>query len=340
MSNISAGELASLATRALAGQGFPDDDAADIAHEFVIAEIAGVRTHGVGKLVSLNLGDLTAEPTIVERGAVTAVDGNGSNGFLLMRRITPLVIKKCQEHSLAAAFLHNFSRYSSLYPYTDAIARTGLVGVLMNSAGPAAVTPYGSVEPLTGTNPMCFSFPTSSGKPQTFDFATSDRVWGEIRQAALEGRGLPSGPFLDSAGDVTTIPADVNAVRAFGGPKGWALNLAIEVLAGLLTGGRAGSEVESEFDCGATLLAIDPSVTGAGTDFPAQTSKLFSAVRATQPLDEGPAVRCPGDRGRTQIVISEHLTDTLDVPDTSLELLRRMAGGEKIAELSSNPLFN
>jgi hypothetical protein len=36
--------------------------AAEIAEEFVVAELTGTKTHGVGKLVSLQFGDLAAKP--------------------------------------------------------------------------------------------------------------------------------------------------------------------------------------------------------------------------------------------------------------------------------------
>jgi L-2-hydroxycarboxylate dehydrogenase (NAD+) len=144
-----------------------------------------------------------------------------------------MVSERCLATGIAAAFAHNFSRYSSLYPYTVRLAQRGCVGILANTAGPAAVAPFGSIDPVTGTNPICFSFPTASGGAQTFDFATSDFAWGEIRQAMLEGRSLVSGPFLTRAGEPTTLPSEVDAIRAFGGRKGWALNLAIEILAGV-----------------------------------------------------------------------------------------------------------
>ena len=340
MTAIAAGDLLTIATRALEGQGFPAEPAAEVAEEFVVAEIAGVKTHGMGKLVSLNLGDLSASPDVKEHGGVLAVNGNGGSGFLVLRRVTQLISELCPRTGIAAAFAHNFSRYSSLYPYTDRLARQGLVAVLTNSAGPAAVAPFGSADPITGTNPICFSFPTAHGVPQTFDFATSELVWGEIRQASLEGRGLPAGPFLDAAGEVTTTPADVNAVRAFGGPKGWALNLAIEILAGLLTGGSAGLDVESEFDCGAVLIAVDPAATGSASTFPDSVSRLLDSVRSSRPQREDAGVRCPGDRGRSLLRVADHSTQPLDIPDTTLEMMRRMGEGEKITELASNPLFN
>ena len=337
---LTVAELLTLAKDALRGQGFPADSAADVAEEFVIAEVAGTKTHGLGKLVSLNLGDLAAEPTIQDRGAMLSVNGNRSNGFILFKNLAQTVSARCAQTGVCLAFAHNFSRYSSLYPYTSTIARKGYVGILMNTAGPPAVAPFGSVDPITGTNPICFSFPTSTGTPQTFDLATSEVVWGAIRQATLEKRGLPAGPFLSASGDVTTNPADVNAVRAFGGAKGWALNLAVEILAGPLAGAKAGLAVESEFDCGALIIAINPEATGAGADFGSHVVELLDSIRNSRPSNDGRTVRCPGDSGRSSYNLQELSTSKLTLPEGTLDMLRRMAAGERIAELSSNPLFN
>jgi L-2-hydroxycarboxylate dehydrogenase (NAD+) len=334
-------ELLSVSISALQGQGFSKQLSTEIAEEFVVAELTGTKTHGVGKLVSLHFGDLAAKPTIVEHGAVLSVAGNGGNGFLLFRHIAELVCERCLAMGIVAAFVHNFSRYSSLYPYTVRLAESGFVGILANTAGPATVAPFGAIDPITGTNPICFSFPTPSGMPQTFDFATSEVVWGEIRQAALEERGLISGAFLTGAGNLTTTPSEVCAVRAFGGRKGWALNLAIEILAGLLAGGSAGPDVESEYDCGAILIGINPMITRAGRPgFASEVVALLDSIRACRPGPGIGSVRCPGDRSRSSVDLKEHLSEQIQVPETTLRLLHRMAKGEKISELAGNTLFN
>lgn len=341
MVDVTARQVHELATQALKGQGFAADVASEVAEEFVIADLAGVKTHGLGKLVSLNIGNLKAEPIIRERGGLITVDGNKASGFVLFRTIADLLIQKCVIHGIVAAFVHNHSRYSSLYPYTSRVARAGFVTMLANTAGPPAVAPHGSIDPLTGTNPICFSFPRSGGQTQTFDFATSAVVWGAIRQAAIEGRALPTGPFLNAAGDVTTVPTDVNAVRAFGGHKGWVINLAIEILAGILPGGKVGSECESEFDCGAIFIAIDPAMAGSGAEnFAASLDRLLDSIRSTRPEDAAKPVRAPGDRGRNRMSIEQDGDRRVDVPDKVMEMMRRMAQGESVAELASNPLFN
>lgn len=338
MGEIAVSALHTLAAAALEGQGLAAEDARNVSEEFVVAEVAGIRTHGVGKLVSMNLGDLSASPIVQQYGALLNVDGCGGSGLLLMRDVATRLVDISTELGVGMASVRNFSRYSSLYPYTEHIAHHGHAAILMNSAGPAATTPFGSADPITGTNPICFSFPTAASI-QTFDLATSEIVWGEIRQAAFEDRPVPYGPFLDSAGDITTVPAEVNAVKSFGGAKGFALNLAIEIIAGLLTGSPAGLDVKTEYDCGAVLLAINPSVSGAKPTFPDLVSRLLEEIRTSRPL-EGHVVRAPGDRGRSRVSLAEIASQTLEVPDTIIALLSRMAKGEKIAELSSNPLFN
>jgi L-2-hydroxycarboxylate dehydrogenase (NAD+) len=341
MAETTVRELCLIAVKALEGQGFGADLAREIAEEFVVAELAGVKTHGLGKLVSLNLGDLNVQPKIREHGALLSIDGSGGNGFKLFRDIADMLVERCPRYGISAAFVHNFSRYSSLYPYTSRLAKAGFVALLANSAGPPAVAPFGSVAPLTGTNPICFSFPRSDGQSQTFDFATADVVWGAIRQASIEGKALPTGPFLDAAGDITTVPTEVNAVRAFGGKKGFALNLSIEILAGLLSGGRAGAECESEFDCGAFFIAVDPKFAGAGaTEFGEGLDRLLEAVRASRPEDPAAPVRAPGDHGRNSISVDREGDSRLSISDAVLEMMRRMASGESVAELASNPLFN
>ena len=235
----------------------------------------------------------------------------------------------------------NYSRYSSLHPYTSRIARAGFVAMLANTAGPPAVAPYGGVEPITGTNPICFSFPQTSGHEQVFDFATSQIVWGAVRQAAIEGKALPANSFFDATGHITTTPAEVNAVRAFGGPKGWALNLAIEILAGIMAGGKVGTECKSEFDCGAIFLALDPAATGSGgSQFAQSLDQLLTSIRASRPVCSNTPVRAPGDRGRSGVSLNANADERLELAGQLIEMMQRMSQGENVTDLAGSQLFN
>jgi len=338
MPEITVEALRELTTCSLSGQGFDRLTAETLALEFVAAEISGIKTHGVGKLISMNLGDLTATPTIEVHGAVIVANGNGISGFVLLRQLAQQVGDLAAEFGIAAAFVRNFSRFSSLYPYPEILAERGLVGVLMNEAGPASVTPFGSLDPVTGANPICFSFPSNSG-PRTIDLGTSQLVWGTIRQSALEEIPLPHGAFLDVAGNEPETYDDVNAVRAFGGAKGFAINLAIEILAGALVGGMMGNEVQSEFDAGALLMAFDPGILGL-EKFKTGVDHLIQDVRAARPIDDKVSVHVPGDRPHGEAALAPAVGGMVTIPQKTLDLLERMASGENMAELAANPLFN
>lgn len=340
MSEFTVQDIQKMAISALSGQGLPSEQVLDIANEMVIAEYMGVKTHGLGKLISLNIGNLSVNPTILGSGPIFKVDGNRGNGFITYSNVADELINRTKDFGIALATVTNTTRYSSLFPYTSKVAQAGYISILMNTAGPAAVAPFGSIDPITGTNPLSFSFP-SNGEAHSFDMATSDVVWGEIRQAALEGRRLKTGPFLNSAGDITSDPTEVNAVKVFGGAKGSTLNLAIEILAGILSGGRAGLECQDEYDCGALFISIDPEALGISLEgFSGQMERLLTEVRESRSESSEKIVRAPGDRGRSSVKIDLILNEQLDIPQTIITMLERMAQGENVSELASNPLFN
>lgn len=58
----------------------------------------------------------------------------------------------------------------------------------------------------------------------------------------LEKRPLPEGCFYDKEGKETTDPDMAEAVKAFGGPKGFALCYAIEILTGAFVGCKMGQK--------------------------------------------------------------------------------------------------
>src|SRR5579863_6201597 len=97
MARKSALELLELAKRALQGQGFSPELAVEVAEEFVIAELAGVPTHGMGKLVSLEFGTPAIEPIVTCHGAIVSVDGQRGNGLILLRTVADVVARVCKE---------------------------------------------------------------------------------------------------------------------------------------------------------------------------------------------------------------------------------------------------
>jgi L-2-hydroxycarboxylate dehydrogenase (NAD+) len=324
----------SLMREALACRGISQADADFIVSDYVDAELEGYRTHGVGKFLLIDnaLGQREGAAAIsYMHGSTARIDGNKDLGQIAMRLAVNTAIDLARSQGIALVSIRNFSRFSRLAPHVKRIAAEGFIGIVTNNAGPPAVAPYGSRDPILGTNPIAFGFP-GEDFPTVLDFATSQQVWGEIRQAQLEGRQLPSDSFLDVEGNVTTDPDSVNAVLPFGGTKGSALCLAVELLIGGVAGAATGLQVQDEYDLGAIVIAMAPL---PGSD--RATAELLTDIRRSQPREPGGLVYVPGERSRSAL-LTNRASGEMDIDDRTLNILQGMATGSP--GLAANNLTN
>src|SRR5699024_4909078 len=118
---------------------------------------------------------------------------------------------------------------------------------LIMSNTPPAVAPWGGSKAYFGTNPISFGFPTGNDTPILIDMSTSIVARGKIRLAATNEEEIPPEWSLDRNGDNTKDPhaALKGSILPVGGPKGYALSLAIEILSGVLTGSSYGLDVKN-----------------------------------------------------------------------------------------------
>ncbi len=187
--------------------------------------------------------------------------------------------------------------------------------------------PHGGHKPLFGTNPIAFAAPRAGADPLVFDLATSAIAHGDVQIAAREGHTLPEGYGVDRNGEPTRDPAailDGGALLPFGGYKGSALSMMVELLAAALTGGNFSFDFDWSQHPGAKtpwtgelLIVIDPSK-GAGSNFAQRTEIL---VREMQDAGQ---TRQPGDRRYRQRAESARVGIAIDTCE--LEKLRALAG--------------
>ncbi|MGZ9188996.1 MAG: Ldh family oxidoreductase, partial [Nitrospira sp.] len=220
---------------------------------------------------------------------------------------------------VAAIALWNFSRYGRLKAIGEALVMRGFAGIVTNGGGPAAIAPPGGKDPILGTNPFCLAIP---GDPPFFaDLATSERPWGAIRESLLSGRPLPPNTFLDLEGKFTDDPECVAAVIPFGGWKGFALATALELLTGALVAGRVGTEVESQLDLGAWIIALKADVFRSLGDISKSVSSLQMQILHALPAE-----------GRRDL----STPDTVEIDDDLHVRLKQMAEGRSFAGYSTN----
>ena len=146
---------------------------------------------------------------------------------------------------------------------------------------------------------------------------------GKILQAAKKGELIPEGAAVDAQGNPTRDPAKAfdGALLPFGGPKGYALALLVEIMSAALTGAALAVEASSLFTpdgppprLGQSFLVMDPSAT-AGAHFTDRVEQLLAGIT------EQPGTRLPGDR-RIQLSRKAEAEECIDLPDALLEELR------------------
>ena len=167
------------------------------------------------------------------------------------------------------------------------------------SGSPELMAMHGSYEPFLGTNPLAIGIPTAQA-PIVLDMATAAIAWYGIHLARAEGEAIPEGVAYDKAkGSLTTDPAAAlaGAIKAFGGYKGAALALIVEVLTRPLVGAIRQDDGK-KLDWGNLVFAIDPALlTEDLTTFQAGVSDLVARVKNLALLPGVEEILTPGERG-------------------------------------------
>lgn len=338
--------LIAFAAGILEALGLPEADARLVARALVQADLEGVGTHGLGRMPNyiqrLRKGLINPRPRIAvvrERGAVCLLDGDNGMGQVVAARAMAEAVRRARAHGIGWAGVRRSNHLGAAAFYCQMAVAEGMIGVACSNS-PPGMAPWGGRRPFLGTNPLAFGFPAGRRPPLVIDFATSVASRGQVLKAARAGETIPPGWAVDAEGQPTEDPQAAlgGALLPMGGPKGYALALAVEVLSAVLTGAGVGPEVASFFDnwtepsnVGHALAAID---VGAFTDpgaFAIRMEALFDALKAVPPAAGTPGVLVPGERRAARAAAAA--ARGLHLPAALLAQLEALA-----AELGAPPL--
>ena len=242
--DLSLDEIYSLAKNVMLANGCDTANAEALADIICRAERDGSHSHGLfrvpGYVKALRSGkvDGKAKPTIRHlTPAVIQVDGHGCFAPLAQAVGLPALAEVTEKIGIAALSLVGVHHFAALWPETEYLADRGFVGIACTAYMPA-VAPAGSNEALFGTNPLSFAWPRPGHNPVVYDMATASMAMGDVQIAARDGREVPLGTGLDANGQPTTDPAAIakGVLLPFGGYKGSAIAMMVELLAAGMTG--------------------------------------------------------------------------------------------------------
>ncbi len=302
-----------VARDALERAGCDRDNAQAVAGVMSRAERDGAASHGLfrlpGYLASLHSGkvDGHARPGVVSLApSVVRVDGHGGFAPLAMQQARLSIGPLARTQGLAAAAVVNVHHFSALWVDIEDLVQDGLVAMCFTAYMPV-VAPAGGREPFFGTNPMAFGWPRPDGGSMVFDQASAAMARGDIQIAARDGHDVPPGAGIGPDGLPTTDPGRIlqGAQLPFGGHKGSALALMVELLAAGLIGQPFSVEAGARDNHdggpplgGVLLLALDPARFGDAAGWQPHSEQFFQQMAGLA------GVRLPGDRrasNRTRI---------------------------------------
>ena len=228
--------------------GVPEDEAALIGESLTEADLTGVESHGVSRvpiyLKRIELGVVNAVArldVLADLPGALVLDGCNSMGIVTGVRAMDLAIAKAETSGSVFVTIRNSNHFGVAAFFTRRALGKGMIGYAGSNA-PSTMAPWGGIKPYMGTNPFSIAIPAGSELPVVIDMATSVVAQGKIIMAGKEGKPIPFGWAITKDGDPTDDPkaALEGTVLPFGGPKGYAVSLMLDVLSGVLSGAAFG----------------------------------------------------------------------------------------------------
>jgi L-2-hydroxycarboxylate dehydrogenase (NAD+) len=276
----------------------------------VLAEgdVRGFASHGIMRLSyilrAIKRGTIIADAkvkVVKETPATALVDGGHGLGHFVATEAMKLAIEKAKKQGIASVGVFNTNHFGIAGYYAEMAIRKGLIGIITTTTD-ALVHPWGGVEPLLGTNALAMGFPTKP--PVLLDMAMSVAARGKLVDAMKKSQKIPESWAVDSEGRPTTDPAEglKGALSPFGGPKGYALAFAMELLAGPLVRAGVGKGIDGTLEPvkgfstkGDLMITIDPSAFVPPEQFKKWAEDYITEIKASKKAPGIQEIMVPGE---------------------------------------------
>lgn len=280
-----------------------------VAAQLVEANLRGHDSHGVIRVPhyvrSLKTGETNPKPQIAvefETPSIARLDGDLGFGQVVARRGIAIAIEKAKAQGLSAVTLRRTNHVGRLADYAETAAAAGLIGMLWVNAPMALnVAPFGGAARRLGTNPHAVAFPGPNGTiAMSLDFATSVWAEGKLKVKFARGERVPPGIMQNAAGEPSDDPREyygdpVGSLLTMGQHKGYGLSLAIEILAGVLSGTGAARPKDGAVQNGTLMICLDVTRFVPLADYHAEVARLLEFVRATPLATGAKEILVPGE---------------------------------------------
>lgn len=235
--------------------GFNEVDAATAAKSLLSADLRGVDSHGVARLVGYvrlkEAGriDPNSKPSVIyETPSTAVVDGNAGLGLIIAPFAMAVAIRKAAEVGSGWVSVQNSSHFGIAGVHAMMALPHDMIGIAMTNASPL-VAPTFSSDKLLGTNPIAVAIPAGEEAPFVADFATTTAANGKLEILQRKKMPVPNGWVQTKDGEAST---DANELkqggallplggdREHGSHKGYMLGSIVDIFSGVLSGANYG----------------------------------------------------------------------------------------------------
>ena len=294
-----------------------EDQAKILAETMIEADMRGVHSHGISVFPAYinkicgNGFNLTGKSSILKKtGAFAVVDANNQFGMVSANECMTLAIEQATSSGIYTVFCRNANTFGAASKYAKMATDKGMIGICLANS-PSAMPAFGGSKKILGTNPFSIGFPAHREGPILIDMATSIVAKSKINDARKQGTTIPLGWAVDENGQPTTDPSEAikGMVLPMAGHKGYAIAMAIDIIAGVLSGAgylnrvnRFYSDTNECMNVGHCFIVINP-IDIFGDDFYASMDEYIAEIHKS-----GENVFYPGEMENQMMKLSNGIS--------------------------------
>lgn len=235
--------------------GCPSEDAKLAADVLVSADLRGIDSHGVARLIGyVRLWDaerINPTPNIKivhETPSTAVVDGDAGLGLVVAPKAMEIAMEKATNVGTGWVSVKNSNHYGIAGYHAMMALEKDMIGMSMTNASPL-VAPTFSTERMLGTNPIAVAIPADKQPPFVADFATTTAANGKLEILQRKGEDAPLGWIQDAQGMPSTNTEELKqggALLPLGGDrvhsshKGYCLGSIVDIFSAVLSGANYG----------------------------------------------------------------------------------------------------
>ncbi|MFT6960801.1 MAG: LDH2 family malate/lactate/ureidoglycolate dehydrogenase [Flammeovirgaceae bacterium] len=302
--------------------GCPEADAQLASEVLISADLRGVDSHGVARLIGyVRLWEnKRVNPTpnikiVHETPSTATLDGDGGLGLVVAPKAMEIAMEKAEKVGTGWVSVKNSNHYGIAGYHAMMALEKDMIGLSMTNASPL-VAPTFSTERMLGTNPIAVAIPADKQPPFVADFATTTVANGKLEISQRKQENVPAGWVQNADGKASENPAELKSGgallplggdREHGSHKGYCLGSIVDIFSAVLSGANYGPWAPPFV----SFLPLHPNPVGEGlghflgamrvdafrpaSEFKSHMDNWITRFREAKTAEGQPKVYIPGD---------------------------------------------